>query len=107
MKKLILGVFLAFSGSLFSQFEAQLSQYMLNNNAYNPAAVGESNLIDVVGMHRINMISMPGGGSTTIFSINSPLKIGNKKHGFGLSFIDDKVGWFTNQSVSAQYAYKT
>lgn len=107
MKKLVLGAFLAISGSLFSQFDAQLSQYMLHNNAFNPAAAGQNNLIDVTGQHRINMVSMPGGGTTTLFSINSPIKIGNKTHGVGLCFIDDKIGWFSNQSIHAQYAYKT
>lgn len=107
MKKLLLGVFLTLSVSLFSQFEAQLSQYMLNNGAYNPAAVGESNLIDIVGMHRLNMMSMPAGGSTTFLNVNSPLKFGKGKHGVGINIIDDKAGWFTNQTFSVQYAYKS
>ena len=107
MKKLLLGVFLTLSVSLFSQFEAQLSQYMLNNGAYNPAAVGESDLIDIVFMHRFNMISMPSGGSTTFLNVNSPLKFGKGKHGVGVNLMKDEVGWLTNETYSIQYAYKT
>ncbi len=107
MKKLVLGIFIVFVGSVYSQFDAQLSQYMFHGNAFNPAAVGESNLIEVIGQHRLNMISMPGGGSTTVFSINTPIKIGKNKSGLGISITDDKVGWFNNQSAHFQYAYKT
>ena len=84
MKKLVLGVFIVFVSSVYSQFDAQLSQYMFHANAFNPAAVGESNLIEVIGQHRLNMVSMPGGGSTTAFSLNTPIKIGKNKSGLGL-----------------------
>jgi len=107
MKKILIGIFVFVSATLFSQFDAQLSQYMLHNNAFNPAAAGESDLIEGVFQHRVNMLGMPIAGSTTYFTINSPLKIGTKKHGFGLSFLKDEFGWFSNQSMQIQYAYKT
>jgi type IX secretion system PorP/SprF family membrane protein len=106
MKKILIGFLSVFYTTLWAQFDAQTSQYMLHNQATNPAAVGESSLIEIVGQHRINMIDMPGGGSVTVFSINSPLKIGSKNHGFGLKFLQDKVGWFSNESMHLQYAYK-
>ncbi len=106
MKKLVVGIFSLIVGSVYSQFDAQLSQYMFHANTFNPAAVGQSNFIEVIGQHRLNMISMPGGGSTTAFSINSPIKIGNGKSGLGISIVDDKIGWFNNQSAHIQYAYK-
>lgn len=107
MRKKLLAIFLITTCTAFAQFDAQLSQYMFNNNAFNPAAVGLSNFIDVKGLHRINMVGMPGGGSTTVFSINSPLKTGSLNHGVGLSFLNDKVGWFSNKAFRFQYAYKT
>ncbi len=106
MKKLVLGIFIIFVGYVNAQFDAQLSQYMFHANTFNPAAVGESNLIEVIGQHRLNMVSMPGGGSTTAFSINSPIKAGKNKSGLGFSILDDKVGWFNTQSAHLQYAYK-
>lgn len=106
MKKTALGIFIIFSVVVNAQFDAQLSQYMFHSNAFNPAAVGESNLIEITGQHRLNMISMPGGGSTTAFSINSPLKSGKNKSGLGFSVVDDKIGWFNNQQYHLQYAYK-
>lgn len=93
-------------GSVFSQFDAQLSQYMFNTTAFNPATVGESGLIQVTGEHRIQWIGMPNGSQTTVFSINSPLKIGNSYNGIGLKFLNDKIGGFVNQAAHLQYAFK-
>ena len=105
--KFLLFTFL-FTSSVYSQFDPQLSQYMLNNTAFNPAAIAESNMIDVVGQHRINWLNfMGGGGSTTVFSINTPLKSeGSNNHGLGISFVDDNFGGFTNQAFHLQYAFK-
>ena len=92
--------------SLLSQFDPQLSQYMFHNSAFNPAAVGEGDMIQITGQHRIQWVGMPNGGQTTEFSINSPFRIGKINQGIGLKFLNDKVGLFTNQSAHLQYAYK-
>ncbi len=106
-KKVIVFLFLSvFTGSVYSQFDAQLSQYMLHNSSFNPAAVGESGMIDIIGQHRINWLNFAGGGSTTAFSISTPVKIENTVHGLGLSFLDDQFGGFTNKAFHLQYAYK-
>jgi type IX secretion system PorP/SprF family membrane protein len=108
MKKVVLPVLLLLIsiGSVFSQFDAQWSQYMFHISSFNPAAVGEGNMIQLTGQDRIQWIGIPNAGQTTIFSINSPLKIGNSTNGIGFTFLNDKVGLFTNQSAHLQYAYK-
>src|ERR1035437_1266958 len=101
MKKVVLPILLLLIsiGSVFSQFDAQLSQYMFHITSFNPAAVGEGNMIQITGQDRIQWIGIPNAGQTTIFSINSPLKIANSTNGGGLTFLSDKVGLFTNQSA--------
>ena len=108
MKKAILGVFLSLFciESVFSQFDAQFSQYMFNQSAFNHAAVGEGEMIQIAGQHRIQWVGIPNGGQTTVFSINSPLKIGNHLHGLGFNFFNDRVGVFLNQTAHLQYALK-
>jgi len=83
-----------------------LSQYMFNNSAFNPAAVGEGNLIQIAGLHRIQWVGMPNAPQTTIFSINSPLKVQKSLHGIGFRFLNEKIGLFSNQTAHLQYAYK-
>jgi len=108
MKKAVLSIlFLLISvGSVFSQFDAQLSQYMFHISSFNPAAVGDGDMIQITGQHRIQWLGIPNAGRTTVFSINSPFKIGKNINGIGLSFINDKVGQFVTQSAHLQYAYK-
>ena len=108
MKKVVLSILLLLIsiGSVFSQFDAQLSQYMFHISSFNPAAVGEGNMIQITGQDRIQWIGIPNAGQTTVFSINSPLKIANSTNGVGFTFLNDKVGLFTNQSAHLQYAYK-
>ena len=108
MKKIVFIILLSIVciGSAYTQFDAQYSQYMHNQTAFNPAAVGESGMIDVIGRHRIQWIGMPNGGQTTNFCINSPMKIGKSNHGLGVSLYNDKVGLFTNQGAHLQYAFK-
>ncbi len=108
MKKVVISSFLFVicSSSIFSQFDVQLSQYMIHNSAFNPAAAGESDMIQITGQHRIQWIGIPNAGQTSIFSVNSPLKIADKMNGVGLRFLNETVGQFTNQSAHLQYAYK-
>ena len=92
--------------NLHAQFDAQLSQYMHNASGFNPAAVGESGMLDVSGQHRIQWIGMPNGGSTTIFNLNTPFNFGGRQHGVGINFMNDQVGQFINQGVHLQFALK-
>ncbi len=109
MKKVVLSLLLLLVcvGSAVSQFDPQMSQYMFHASSFNPAAVGESDMIQITGQQRIQWLGMPNGGSTFNLSIDSPLKIeGVNYGGLGVIFLDDKVGQFTNQALHLQYAYK-
>ena len=44
----------------FSQFDAQVSQYMFHMPAYNPASIGENGMINVTGQYRMQWMGMPG-----------------------------------------------
>jgi len=108
MKKVVIFVLLLLIsiGSAIAQFDAQLSQYMFHINAFNPAAVGESDLIQLTAQLKFETDSTKKGYHTFAGSVNMPLKINNTLHGIGISFLDDQAGLFTNQAVHVQYAYK-
>ena len=108
MKKVVLSILLLLIsiGSVFSQFDVQLSQYMFHTSSYNPAAVGEGDLIHMTFQFRDQWLGFPNAGKTWLLSANSPLKIGNSNNGIGLTFLHDQVGQFVNQSAHLQYAYK-
>lgn len=91
---------------LYSQYDAQIGQYMLMPASYNPAAVGDGDLMRVYGSHRMDFTGISGAPMTTVVSFSSPFVIGKTHHGAGFRFVNDRFGLFTNQSLYVGYAYK-
>lgn len=89
-----------------AQFDPQMGQYMYLAAAYNPAAVGEGDLMKVAGMHRMQYVDIQNAPMSTWFSFSSPFQIGKTNHGAGIRFLNDRYGLFTTQSLYAQYAYR-
>lgn len=94
-------------GKIVAQSDSQISQYTFFPAAFNPAAVGESGMIQVVGMHRMDFLTMGKGVQTTNFGVNMPFTIGKSSHGGGVRFVKKVMGTFWEyQNAYLQYAYK-
>lgn len=89
-----------------AQFDAPIGQYMWMQPSYNPAAVGEGDLMRVYGSHRMDFTGIKNAPMTTVFSFSSPFVIGKTIHGAGVRFVNDRAGLFSNQSLYLEYAYK-
>lgn len=93
-------------GAIHAQFDPQIGQYMFMQTTYNPAAVGEGDLMRVYGSHRMQFTGINDAPMTTYFSFTSPFVIGKTRHGAGVRFMNDRFGLFSNQSLHAEYAYR-
>jgi type IX secretion system PorP/SprF family membrane protein len=91
---------------LRAQFDPQIGQYMFMQSVYNPAAVGEGDLMRVYGSHRMQFTGIMDAPMTTYFSFSSPFVIGKTRHAAGVKFMNDRFGLFSNQSFYAEYAYR-
>ncbi len=89
-----------------AQFDPQIGQYMYMPTAYNPAAVGEGDMMRVSGLHRMQYVDISNAPMSTWFTFCSPFVIGKTRHGAGVQFLNDRYGLFTTQSLYAQYAYR-
>ena len=89
-----------------AQFDPQMGQYMYMAASYNPAAVGEGDMMKVYGAHRMQYVGIDNAPMSTWFSFSSPFVIGKTSHGAGVHFLNDRFGLFSNQAVYAQYAYR-
>ena len=106
-KRFAIGVlFLLTNVVAYAQFDGQTTQYMFNIFGHNPAAIGEQQMIRVLGMQRLQWIGVKNAPSTTDFSANMPFRIKKTYHAAGILFSNDMFGIFTNQTVNALYAYK-
>ena len=63
-------------GIVKAQFDPQIGQYMFMQATYNPAAVGDGELMRVYGSHRMDFTGIDGAPMTTYFSFSSPFTIG-------------------------------
>ena len=89
-----------------AQFDPQIGQYMFMRSVYNPAAVGEGDLMRVYGSHRMQFTGIMDAPMTTNFSFSSPFVVGKTSHAAGVRFMNDRFGLFSNQSFYAEYAYR-
>ena len=99
--------------NVYSQQEAQFSNYMLAPGAYNPGYLGLNDAICVSGINRQQWMGLeaktPNGESYSINPKTSLLSVDAAIHplygGIGLNFKQDQVGAFTNTKVELGYAY--
>lgn len=89
--------------SLFSQQDAQFTQYMYNTVNVNPAYAGSRGVLSVFGTHRAQWIGLEGAPTTNTASIHSP--INNSRVGIGLSIIQDEIGPSDKSMISADFSY--
>ncbi len=108
LKKLLLITLISLFAIQYTaaQFDGIYSQYMHIKHFYNPAAVGEQELMRIMVAQRLDWIGIKNAPKTTLFTVNTPFKIGKTHHAAGIQFINDMFGVFANQQINAQYAYK-
>jgi type IX secretion system PorP/SprF family membrane protein len=87
----------------FAQQDAQYTQYMYNTINVNPAYAGSRGVMSIFGLHRTQWVGLDGAPVTNAFSINSPIE--NSNIGIGLSFVNDRIGPTTENTISADLSY--
>lgn len=89
---------------VFAQQDAQFTQYMFNPLFYNPAAAGVDGVTSLTAMHRTQWAGYGGGNPVSqVVSFNTP--VFRLSSGFGLHFVNDKLGVQNNLQFQASYAY--
>lgn len=89
-----------------AQFDAQRAQYMYGPVAYNPGATADKDMCNIYGDYRLQWAGFTDAPKNVVVAADLPFSIGDSRNGVGISFVDDKVGLFENQSFLVQYAYR-
>jgi type IX secretion system PorP/SprF family membrane protein len=103
LKLSFLGFLLLLVNSIYSQQEAQYSQYMYNTISVNPAYAGSRNVLSVLALHRSQWVGFDGAPTTSTFSINTPIPETNL--GLGISAISDRIGPTEQNTFSGDISY--
>ena len=88
---------------LKGQQEVTFSQYMFNHQSLNPAYVGSKDYTQFVLLHRAQWMNFTGSPESQAFTFNH--KMSQKKIGFGITGINDKIGPISGSRVSIDLAY--
>ncbi len=103
--KLFIGFWLLVSSfGLKAQQDPMYSQYMFNGLAFNPAYAGSRDAMSLNALARMQWVGFSGAPLTQSFSFHLPTY--NRRHGFGLSVINDQISYIGQTWINADYAYR-
>lgn len=89
-----------------AQYDPSYSHYWAMESTFNPAAVGKNNQLNVTGSYALDFAGYENNPNTLYVGADMPLYFLKQYHGVGLSMLNDKIGLFTHQRLSAQYAFR-
>lgn len=95
-----------FPATAYAQSEAQLTQYWAIPTYYNPAATGTSDHVRIRGGAKLQWLGITNAPKTFLATADSPLKIGSKRIGVGVTFSQQSLGLFSNLQANIQASYK-
>ena len=102
-KRILIFVLVLFSCVSNAQQDAQYTQYMYNTININPAYAGSRGVMSFFGMHRTQWVGLDGAPVTNAVSINSSIE--NSNLGYGVSFVNDRIGPTTENMISVDVSY--
>lgn len=89
-----------------AQTDAQLSQYFAAPTLYNPAAVGQTDLLRIRAGARLQWVGIDNAPQSFLAAGDMPFKIGSKRIGVGLVMNQESAGLYKSLSMGAQIGYK-
>jgi type IX secretion system PorP/SprF family membrane protein len=104
-KQLIQFILVMWATCLWSQQDAQYTQYMYNMSVINPAyTTGNSGVVSLGALHRTQWVGVIGAPKTSTIFGHTPI---NEKIEVGFSLINDNIGDIVKENnLFADFAYK-
>ncbi|MBO7141066.1 MAG: type IX secretion system membrane protein PorP/SprF [Prevotella sp.] len=102
----ILALFFVCALGIRAQYDPSFSHYWAMGTAYNPAAAGKQDKINVVVGYNMSMVGFEHNPRTMYLSGDMPFYALGAYHGVGLQMINDDIGVFSHKQFSGLYALK-
>ncbi|MBC7398975.1 MAG: type IX secretion system membrane protein PorP/SprF [Mucilaginibacter sp.] len=106
MKKYILLILALGLSKSYAQQTIQLSQYIFNGLAVNPAYAGYKEDWTINLSSRLQWAGVDGAPKTSTLSVDGVTNPDNKTIGLGLLVTNDRLGPENNSSIYANYAFR-
>lgn len=89
-----------------AQYDPSFSHYWVMETSFNPAAVGKSKFVNIVGAYNMTMVGFENAPKTMYASADMPFYALGAYHGVGAQFVNDEIGVFSHKRLALQYALK-
>lgn len=89
-----------------AQYDVAFAHYYDLQTAFNPAAAGKDTKLNVNLAYAMSFVGFEHNPQTAYISADMPFHAMGMRHGVGLRFLNDKLGLFSHQNISAQYVYR-
>ena len=103
----IISLVLLVSASSFAQYDVSWSHYFEMEPAFNPAAVGKEDKLNIVGSYAMDFAGFENNPKVLYIGADMPFYFARTYHGAGLSLLNDQIGLFTHQNLTLKYAIRT
>ncbi len=103
---LLIVVALSLTCSARAQYDPTFSHYFQMESAYNAAAVGKDDQLNIIADYNMGLASFEGNPKTMYASVDAPFYFLKARQGAGFQFVNDQIGVFTHQRLELQYAAK-
>lgn len=92
----------------FSQDDPQFTLNMYNQLYYNPGFAGSNNAICASLLHRQQYMGFGEGRPvTSVVNVHTSKELGGINNGFGLTILNDVIGYNKTTGLKLSYAYRT
>ena len=107
IKRLLVAVLIMMGAMpMFSQVDAQYTQYFELPNYYNPAIIGTTDFVKIRGGARMQWVGIENAPQSFVLAADMPFKFLNQRFGVGLVMQQESLGLYENMSLGAQLGYK-
>lgn len=89
-----------------AQNDLMLDQHWALPSYYNPANAGNTDFLRIRGAARLQWLGIENAPKSFVGTADSPLKLGTKKIGLGVSVMQESLGLFSNLNIAFQANYK-
>ena len=106
LRGILLTLTLALTLNASAQYDPYFSHYYDLQTQFNPAAAGKEARLNLAGVYAMTMAGFSNAPQTAYVSGDMPMQLGKTIHGFGVQFMNDKAGLFTDMRFNGQYALR-
>lgn len=89
--------------TLYSQQDAQYTQYMYNTVSINPGYAGSRGHMSMAALHRSQWVGLDGAPKTQTFNMHTP--VGYRGMGLGISVVNDQIGPTSETYFDLDFSY--